>query len=122
LSGYSAALLREVDFLDRLVHGCYRAFGNFELLGAFTMYYFAGAIYSEERRQQGLAGEDDEFLFSHHAPFRDAFVRGYERLLKGPAAAEYERQVAQDIAPYNTAGLCDPAKKNMYPYECGGKH
>ena len=68
------------------------------------------------KEQKGLAGERDEFLFSHHPPFREAFVSGYERLLKGPPAADYERQVARDIAPYNTAGLCDPAKNNMYPY------
>jgi FADH2 O2-dependent halogenase len=116
LAAYESALLREVDFLDRLVHGCYRAFGRFDLLAAFTMYYFAGAIHTEERRQKGLAEERDEFLFSHHPPFREAFLRGYERLLAAPPAAEYERQVARDIAPYNTAGLCDPAKNNMYPY------
>jgi FADH2 O2-dependent halogenase len=122
LAAYESALLREVDFLDRLVHGCYRIFGRFDLLGAFTMYYFAGAIHSEERRQKGLAGERDEFLFSHHAPFRDAFFRGYERLpeaaraARATSAAEYEREVAKDISPINTAGLCDPRKQNMYPY------
>jgi FADH2 O2-dependent halogenase len=121
LAEYEAALLREVDFLDRLVHGCYKTFGRFDLLAAFTMYYFAGAIYSEERRRDGVAGEREEFLFSHHPPFREAFVSGYQRLLEaagaGPSAArEYERRVARDIAPYNTAGLCDPSKNNMYPY------
>ena len=121
LVAYESALLREVDFLDRLVHGCYRAFGRFDLLAAFTMYYFAGAITSEERRLQGRAGAGDEFLFSHHPPFREAFLRGYDGLLQavaaGSPAAEYERQVAADIEPYNTAGLCDPAKNNMYPFE-----
>jgi tetracycline 7-halogenase / FADH2 O2-dependent halogenase len=123
LEAYEAALLREVDFVDRLVHGSYRAFRRFDLLAAFTMYYFAGAIHSEERRRAGLAGERDEFLFSHHPPFRAAFVRGYERLLElaasppsASATREYERQVTEDIAPYNTAGLSDPAKHNMYPF------
>jgi FADH2 O2-dependent halogenase len=122
LAAYDAALLREIDFLDRLVHGCYRAFRRFDLLAAFTMYYFAGAIHSEERRRDGLAGEADEFLFSHHAPFREAFERGYERLLEltrtaGPREGiELAQQVAREIAPYNTAGLCDPGKNNMYPY------
>ncbi|MGH3428195.1 MAG: hypothetical protein ACRDQZ_11635, partial [Mycobacteriales bacterium] len=94
----------------------------FDLLAAFTMYYFAGAIHSEERRQKGLAGERDEFLFSHHAPFREAFCLGYERLLEAARdgsdtpALEYERRVAADIAAYNSAGLCDPAKRNMYPF------
>ena len=115
LAAYEASLMREVDFLDRLVHGCYQSFGRFDLLAAFTMYYFAGAIHSEERRQQGLAGERDEFLFSHDPAFRAAFERGHEQLLKLPVG-EYERQVRNDIAPHNSAGLCDPAKHNMYPY------
>jgi FADH2 O2-dependent halogenase len=125
LALYEAALLREVEFLDRLVHGCYRAFRDFRLLEPFTMYYFAGAITSEERRRAGLAGARDEFLYSHEPAFRAAFFRGYDRLLELTAAgasptavAEYQRQVARDIAPYNTAGLCDPAKKGMYPYLC----
>jgi FADH2 O2-dependent halogenase len=123
LAAYEASLLREADFLDRLVHGCYRSFRRFDLLAAFTMYYFAGAIHAEERRQQGRAEEGDEFLSSHDPAFRTAFERGYERLLTAVAdgdAADYERQVARDIAAYNTAGLCDPMKHNMYPYECGG--
>jgi FADH2 O2-dependent halogenase len=122
LAAYEAALLREVDFLDRLVHGCYRAFQRFDLLAAFTMYYFAGAIRAEERRRAGLAGEREEFLSSDHPPFRAAFLASYERLLQEvqssdpEGAGRFERQVAQDIAAYNTAGLCDPGKHNLYPY------
>jgi FADH2 O2-dependent halogenase len=123
LAAYDAALQREVDFVDRLVHGSYRAFRHFELLAAYTMYYFAGAIHSEERRRAGLAGERDEFLFSHHPPFRAALERGYERLVElteavpsSPDRREYDQQVKKDIAPYNTAGLCHPEKRNMYPY------
>jgi FADH2 O2-dependent halogenase len=119
LAEYEAALFREVDFIDRLVHGCYRSFGRFDLMAAFTMYYFAGAIYLEERRRAGQAGERDEFLFSHDPRFRAAFTRGYKRLLEPDCQpSEYERQVARDIAPINTTGLCEPAKKNMYPYLC----
>ncbi len=121
LAAYEATLLREVEFLDRLIHGSYRAFRRFDLLAPFTMYYFAGAIHSEERRRRGQAGERDEVLFSHHPPFRAAFLAGYERLLQlvdadPQEAIGYERQVARDIAPYNSVGLCDPARQNMYPY------
>jgi FADH2 O2-dependent halogenase len=122
LASYETTLLREVDFVDRLVHGAYQAFAHFELLASFTMYYFAGAIFSEERRRQGRADERDEFLMSHDPHFRASLTRGYERLLEivenaGPATtAEFVRLVANDIAPYNTVGLCDPAKQQMYPY------
>jgi FADH2 O2-dependent halogenase len=124
LADYDAALQREVDLLDRLIHGCYRAFGRFDLMGPYTMYYFTGAHQSETRRRQGKAGPDDGFLFAHHAPFRSALSRGYEALLElagGPSfchdvADTFQAQVAQDIAPYNNAGFCDLRKRNMYPY------
>jgi hypothetical protein len=85
------------------------------------MYYFAGAISSEERRMQGKAGPDEELLSSHIPEFRERFERGYRALLdlcrqESPDAAGYARHVAADIAPWNSVGLCDPAKRNLYPY------
>jgi len=88
------------------------------------MYYFAGAIYSETRRRTGGAKMADEFLFSHHEPWRRAVAEGCETarglaLAGEPSAAAmaaFTRQVAADIEPYNIAGLCDPDKHNMYPF------
>ena len=71
LAEYERMLFREVAFLDRLIHGCYLAFGRFGLLATYTMYYFAAAIHSEDRRRQGEAGPGDEFLFSHDPAFRN---------------------------------------------------
>jgi FADH2 O2-dependent halogenase len=124
LAEYEAALLREVDFLDVLIHGCYRSFGRFDLLAIYTMYYFAGAIQSETRRRQGIATPEDGFLFSHHTLFRTAVYRGHELLRELTAAGSdaagqaelFHQRVAQDIAPYNVAGLCAPEKHNMYPF------
>lgn len=121
LAEYDAALQREMRFLDMLVHGSYSAFCRFDLLASFTMYYFAGAIAAEERRTQGRAGTDEEFLSSHISEFRSAFERGYRTLLdscrqENPDVAGFARQVAADIAPWNTVGLCDPGKRNLYPY------
>jgi FADH2 O2-dependent halogenase len=121
LARYDRALLREAAFLDALVHGSYEAFAHFDLLAAFTMYYFAGAISSEERRMQGKAGPGEEFLSSHISEFRERFERAYRALLdlarqESPDAAAFARQVAADIAPWNGVGLCDAAKRNLYPY------
>jgi FADH2 O2-dependent halogenase len=121
---YSRTLLREVEFVDWLVHGCYRTFGRFELLTAYTMYYFAAAVRSEERRLRGTAGPDEEFLSSHHSPLRLALKRSYDALPHSDAepartaefATAFFEQVARDIAPFNPAGFCDRAKRNMYPY------
>jgi len=124
LLAYNAKLQREINFIDLLVHGCYLAFTHFPLLAAYSMYYFTGAIYSETRRRQGAATGEDEFLFSHHPPFRAAVEDGYKTLFhlskKAPLSFDeisaFQQKVARDIAPYNLAGLGDPAKQNMYPF------
>jgi FADH2 O2-dependent halogenase len=117
LARYDEVMQREIAFLDMLVHGSYRALGDFRLLSAFTMYYFAGAIASEERRRQGKARPDEEFLSSDVPEFRAAVARAYRTLGGGPVdVAAFERQAAADVAPWNTVGLCDPGKRNLYPY------
>ncbi len=122
LEEYERMLFREVAFLDRLIHGSYTAFRRFGLMTAFTMYYFAGAIHSEGRRRRGEAGPGDEFLFSHDPEFRSALWRAHTDLVRlcrapdGRGEAEFRRQTAKDIAGFNPAGLCDPAKYNLYPF------
>jgi len=122
LAEYERMLFREVAFLDRLIHGCYLAFGRFGLLSTYTMYYFAAAIHSEDRRRRGESGPSDEFLFSHDPAFRAALWRAHAalgRLVREPAGrgdVEFLRQAACDIAGFNRTGLCDPARKNLYPF------
>jgi FADH2 O2-dependent halogenase len=121
---YAPALKREVAFVDHLVHVAYAALRSFPLFAAWTMYYFAGAIAAEERRRQGRAAPREEFLSSHLEEFRGAIDRAGRALValvrQGEPSPEairaFERQVARDIAPINTTGLCDPAKRNLYPY------
>lgn len=124
LADYERALFEEVEFLDWLIHGCYRTFGRFELLAPWTMYYFAGAVQSEMRRRVGSYDDADRFLFSHHPPLRAAVKRGHDALVHLPNdahavhdfAAQLQQQVVQNIAAFNPAGFCDPAKNNMYPF------
>jgi FADH2 O2-dependent halogenase len=121
---YAPALKREVRFIDRLVSTAYVVLRCFPLFAAWTMYYFAGAIAAEERRRQGRAGPREEFLSSHLPDFRTSVIDAGRRLAEmvergEPSAtdiAAFEEQVARDIEPINTTGLCDPAKKNLYPY------
>jgi FADH2 O2-dependent halogenase len=124
LANYADRLQREIQFVDWLVHGCYRTFGRFELLAAFTMYYFTGAVQSEERRRDGRDAPDEGLLFSHVPAFRSAVEGAYRALLlsrradasRAAFADELYRTVAEDIRPYNTAGFCDAARRNMYPF------
>jgi FADH2 O2-dependent halogenase len=115
LAIYNRQLLREVNLLDRMVHGCYRCFGRFDLLGEFVMNYFAAAIHCEKRRRAGTCGPEGGFLFADNAAFR-ASVRRHYVILGKTSAQELHRQVARDLAPINVAGLCDPGKRNMYPF------
>ena len=125
LRNYHTILQREVGFVDQLVHGLQRSFRHFDLFVAYSMYYFAGATFSEHRFSKGIASYQDEFLFSHHVPFRTAVSRGYKTLLElskrqhipSDLTTAFAKRVAEDIKGYNIAGLCDPGKKNMYPYQ-----
>lgn len=115
LRAYERKLLREVHVLDRLIHGCYRTFDRFDRMAAFVMNYFAAAIHCEERRRQGKAGTGAGFLFADSSWFRAA-VRRHYAMLDHATVDELRRQVARDLAPINTVGLCDPAKRNLYPF------
>src|SRR6185312_244303 len=111
---YAPALRREVDYIDRLVSGAYRAMPDFPVFAAWGMLYFAGAIAAEERRRRGEGKESDEFLSSHLPHLRRAVEEG---IPESPAErAAFAAKVAQAVAPVNTTGLCDPAKRNVYPY------
>ena len=123
LDDYDRRLQAEVDFIDPLIHGCYLALSSLPLLAAFTMYYFVGAIRSEERRRDGGA-EGDGFLYSHDSAFRGRVMEAYHDLggiTEGSVApdvvAAFASRVAIDIEPWNTTGLCDPERRNMYAYE-----
>lgn len=124
LEEYDVALQREIDFLDALIHGSYRAFPSWPVLCAYTMYYFAGAICSEVRRERGEARPEDGFLFSHddtfrelvHAAHRDVCALMAEGAPDGDSVEAFVERVRSDIEPFNLAGLCDPARTNLYPY------
>ena len=124
LRKYDAALQREIDYVDMLIHGCYRAFRNFDILCAFMMYYFAGAIVSEARRRDGEGSVWDGFLFSDCCELRTAVQERYADLANLVDAGQppnigrrFAAHVARDIEAINLGGLCDPAKHNMYPFQ-----
>lgn len=124
LARYAEAIQNELSLLDQLVHGGYRSFAWFDLYASFAMFYFAAATVSEDRRRRGLARPDDQFLLADDPQFRSAVQWHHSelcRLTRGgtpPADAvrEFTESVARAIGPYNIAGLCDTAKRNMYPF------
>ena len=124
LQEHARTLQAEINMIDQMVHGCYRAFANFDLFVSFAMFYFAAAHNSEDQRRRGCAGAGAAFLLADDAQFRQAIETCYDRLLEitaaGPPAAlhvrEFRELVARSIEPFNIAGLCDDTRQNMYPF------
>ncbi|MFN9373208.1 MAG: hypothetical protein ACK6D3_15110 [Planctomycetaceae bacterium] len=124
LARYDSQLHREVDLLDQVVAACYEAFADFQLFTSFVMIYFAGAIFSEVKRREGTAGPQADFLLADQPDYRERVDRTVaelrRRMAEGPSTADqaedFRTFVARQIEPYNLAGLCDPNRRNMYPY------
>ncbi|MFQ5704727.1 MAG: NAD(P)/FAD-dependent oxidoreductase [Gemmatimonadales bacterium] len=124
LGEYEAGLRREVDMMDKIIHGCYSAFADFDLMTTFSMYYFAGAIASEHRRRDGTHRMEDGFLMAHDDDFRAAVDDGYNtarnilasKPVKPADVRKLEQKITLAIDPFNHAGLCDQEKHKMYPW------
>jgi FADH2 O2-dependent halogenase len=120
---YRSALADEVRFIDTLVHGAYEAMRQFPLFVTWSLYYFAGAIASEEARRAGASFEGG-FLSSDKAALARGVARSYYEIVTQPAGetfseaqlADFAERFCRDVAAINTTGLGDPAKRNLYPY------
>ena len=110
LRGYQATTLLEIDVLDKIIHGCYKCFDNFNALSNYAMLYFAGADFTERQRR---AGKSTGFLNSSDPVYCALVDRFYNQVLAGKLDTS---DLAREITPWNLVGLCDPAKQNMYDY------
>jgi FADH2 O2-dependent halogenase len=118
LAAYGAAVLRELAWVDEITGTCFACFDRFEVLATVTMLYFAAAIFCEDRERRGLAGPDEAFLLADDADYRELAATAF-REAPGVAAADAGRfagEVRRPLVPYNLGGLCDPARRNLYPF------
>jgi FADH2 O2-dependent halogenase len=116
LEDYGNAVLRELRLVLGMVGLCYATRHDPILFEAVTMLYFAAVITCEQSRTAG--GTTDSFLNAEN-PFWLKQVHWLAHELKLPPQSRLEssrlaQQVAKKIAPYNTAGLLDPAARRMY--------
>ena len=80
-----------------------------------TMLYFAAATTYERRRAECGFEPCHLYLRADDAAFRQIVERFFVRLaLQAAPAAEFERDIAAALRPYNIAGLCDSSVHNMY--------
>jgi FADH2 O2-dependent halogenase len=124
LMHYERTLFAEITLNDLLVHGCYVARRSFPIFAAFAMLYFAAATTYERRRVEGLLPPGAAMLCADDPAWRRTVEGVHRRLLDSGQSAdgqEFAQVVAEAIAPYNTAGLCDPRVRNMYRYTAANK-
>ena len=107
---YQSTSMHEIDLLDKIIHGCYKCFDNFDALSNYAMLYFAGADFTERQRR---AGKSTGFLNSSDPAYCALVDRFYNQVL---AEKLDTNDLEREITPWNLVGLCDPAKQNMYDY------
>lgn len=121
LHEYALTVRSELEFIDQLVAGCYATLDDFRSFTNYAMLYFAAATTYERRRQQADGHYEGAFLCADDGGLRRAVAEVFARVSArdlGPGfdSGDFENAVAQAIGPFNHAGLCDPALKNMYRY------
>jgi FADH2 O2-dependent halogenase len=120
LQQYEETLRREILLIDKLVSGCYLARRNHRLFVAFSMLYFAAATTYEHRRHARDLPRGSASLCADDPAFMQLVNNLWWRLQTLVSEnsklqlSRFEQQVAEAIAPYNRAGLCDPRVRNMY--------
>jgi tetracycline 7-halogenase / FADH2 O2-dependent halogenase len=118
LMSYGLSVLREIAWMDEITGACFGSFDRFEVMTAASMVYFIAAIYCEERERHGLARPDQAFLLADDDAYRETAVSMCRQAPTVPLdrAGEFAAKVRSALAPYDLAGLCDPNRRNMYPY------
>jgi FADH2 O2-dependent halogenase len=118
LAEYGRAVLRELAWVDEITSAGFACFDRFEVLAAVTMVYFVAAIYCEERERAGRAGTDEAFLLADDPTYREAAAALFREAPTLPAgdAVRFATAVGRALGPYNETGLCDPRRRNLYPF------
>jgi FADH2 O2-dependent halogenase len=118
LAEYGRSVLGELAWVDDITGTCFACFDRFEVLTTVSMLYFVAAIYCEERERAGKADPDAAFLLADDSHYR-AIAADVVRQAPTIAATDAEAFAAHfrdAIDRYNLAGLCDPSRRNMYPF------
>lgn len=120
LAEYGQTVLQELVWMDEITGTCFACFDRFPILATVTMLYFAAAIYCEERERSGQAGPNETFLLADHPGYRKIAARLFQRAVTLPEseAEDFMLEARGALEPYNFGGLCDPQRRNIYPFVC----
>ena len=124
LTASGARTLFEADSAALLVSALYASFADFELFAALTLFYFAGASYTEAARRLRRQDSGHAFLLGDHPTFgralRSCCAGVLDARARGTLTEERVRlidRVYDAIAPLDVAGLSDRSRRNWHPIE-----
>jgi FADH2 O2-dependent halogenase len=118
LAAYGNAVLDELAWLDQITAACFACFDRFEVMAAVSMLYFVAAHYCEERERAGQAAPNAAFLFADEPAYRTAAAAlcAQAPMIAPADAGAFADQVRRALQPFNLCCLCDPQRRNMYPF------
>lgn len=118
LTAYSSQLETEIRWIDQLVAMAYAACFDFSLFTAATMTYFIVVTSAERDESHGfLATDNTELVKCVRAVSSRVFDLRRKHTSDGVSQTEIASAIdwiRDQVAPFNQAGLMDPAKGNLY--------
>ena len=110
---------KELKFIDKLVSMSYQSRHDFALFSASVMLYFIASIRYEQSRLKGDI--PNTFLCADHEDLSAIIEETHHELKMLDSETAGQEQIHKQIEkirgriePYNSVGLMDPSKKNMY--------
>lgn len=113
LQEYGRSVVRELEWIDTLVHGCYQCLSDFRKFTAFSMCYFAAATTYERRRLEMSRGDEPAFLCADDDGLTAAVVELAEAAT-ATSEVKFESLCKLALRPFNHVSLFSPRHPNMY--------
>jgi FADH2 O2-dependent halogenase len=118
LSSYARSTEDDLLVTARLIGALYANFNRFQTFQDLALIYFAAASYTETARRLNRPELARGFLLRQMEPFANSAKELCDRARNGLSASEqaaWSECVHRTIAPYDIAGLTDPARRFHFP-------
>ncbi|MBI2948757.1 MAG: NAD(P)/FAD-dependent oxidoreductase [Verrucomicrobia bacterium] len=123
LNAYATDTFAELLAAERLVAALYASMKDFGIFSRLSLLYFGAVSYAETARRLGRKELADSFLLHKHSRFGPRLAQCCDWVARAAQKGrftdeekeELQRKVVDAIAPLDSAGLCDTARRNWYP-------
>lgn len=109
---------KELSIIDLMVSTCYKSKCHFDIFTASVMLYFVASVSYEQRRIKGIIPET--FLSADDEDLRGVIEEVHARISTMKSTMNRDESdrliqwITEKIAPWNSVGLMDKSKRNMY--------